>query len=327
MKFSSKRLFSSDYETLLEGTDQDLQEFKEHFLSITQLLGFLSNDDIFKKEHGFSMTEYISERRSCANSLHEVADSIEKVVHDTGIARTTGGSVAVASGAAALGGILLAPFTAGTSLALTVGGIVGGVASAATTLTAAIIKDQKVKEKGEEVKQLLDSLERKDKVVGAIMEDLQQKVEVIRELYKKKNIKDFMEDGVQIGLWIKGIGYNVAYKGYTVYTSVKAIRFASAVAEFIQADIYAMRGVATGLSAPGLSIFGKTIILAGSTTAKIFSGALSVVGIGVGIWDIVEGANDINGSEHADAYRKAARDLDEQTDGFAELLEKIKPQD
>ena len=109
-----------------------------------------------------------------------------------------------------------------------------------------------------------------------------------------------------------------------MYSSVKAIRFATAVAEFIQADIYAMRGIATGISAPGLSIFGKTLILAGSTSAKVLSGVFSVVGIGFGIWDIVGRAVDINGSKHAEAYRKAAGELDRQTDEYDELLNKIK---
>ena len=40
-----------------------------------------------------------------------------------------------------LGGILTAPFTAGTSLALTAGGAVAGLGSAATTITASIVRD------------------------------------------------------------------------------------------------------------------------------------------------------------------------------------------
>ena len=303
--------------------DEDLRQFQETLLSVTRLLGFLSNDKIFKQQNGFSMPKYLDQRRSCADEMRDVADSIESVVRDTGIARTAGGAVGAASGAAVLGGILLAPFTAGASLALTVGGIVGGVASAATTLTAAIIKDKKVNENATRVKESLDSLKEKDEVVSKVMEELKEKVEKLRSLYGKESVKSFLKDGKKIAMWIEKFGYNIAYKGYTVYSSVKAIKFAKAVAEFVQADIYAMRGIATGISAPGFSIFGKTLILAGSTTAKVLSGVFSVVGIGVGIWDIVEGAKDINGSEHADAYRKAAKELDEQTDGYGELLSKI----
>lgn len=303
--------------------DEALREFKETLLAVTQLLGFMSNDTVFKQEHGFSMSEYMHLRRSSATEIREVADNIERVVRDTGIARTTGGSAAVVSGLATFGGIIAAPFTAGASLALTVGGIAGGIASAATTLTASIIKDAKIKEKAKEVKQLLDSLEEKDKVVCKIVSELQKKVEKLRSLYRKRSVKDFLDDGMKVAAWIKGIGYNIVYKGYTVYSAAKAIRFATAIAEFIQADIYAMRGVAAGMAAPGFSIFGKTLILAGSTSAKVLSGAFSVVGIAFGIWDIVEGAKDINGSKHAEAYRKAADDLDKQTGEYAGLLVNI----
>ena len=237
-------------------------------------------------------------------------------MRDTGIARTTGGSVAVVSGVATLAGLAMAPFTAGLSLILTAGGIVGAIASAATTLTAAIIKDKNV---NEEAKKFLDSLKDKDEVVCRIIDELQIKVKKLRSLYGKKSIKSFIEDSTKVAEWIEKVGYKILYKGYTVYSSVKAIRFATAVAEFIQADIYAMRGIATGISAPGLSIFGETLIL-----AKVLGGVFGVVGIGFGIWDIVGGAVDINGSKHAEAYRKAAGELDRQTDEYDELLNKIK---
>ena len=209
-------------------------------------------------------------------------------------------------------------------LFLTAGGVVGAIASAATTLTAAIIKDKNVNEEAKKVKKFLDSLKDKDEVVCRIIDELQIKVKKLRSLYGKKSIKSFIEDSTKVAEWIEKVGYKILYKGYTVYSSVKAIRFATAVAEFIQADIYAMRGITTGISAPGLSIFGETLILAGSTSAKVLGGVFGVVGIGFGIWDIVGGAVDINGSKHAEAYRKAAGELDQQTDEYDELLNKIK---
>ena len=130
---------------MMSGTEKDaLKEFKETFLEVTQLLGFISHDKVFRQEHGFSMTDYVDERRSCSSNLREIADSVERVVRDTGIARTTGGAVGVISGAAAIGGLILAPFTAGISLFLTVGGVAGGIAAAANNVAAAIVKDVKV---------------------------------------------------------------------------------------------------------------------------------------------------------------------------------------
>ena len=86
----------------------------------------------------------MKERHDCAGVLRSCGNHIAKVVHDTGVARTAGGAVGVASGAMILGGLIAAPFTAGASLALTAGGVATGVGSAATTITAAIIKDKHV---------------------------------------------------------------------------------------------------------------------------------------------------------------------------------------
>lgn len=85
-----------------------------------------------------------------------------------------------------------------------------------------------------------------------------------------------------------------------------------------------MNSVAKELAAPGFRFFGKYLILVGSTTAKVVSGAFAVVGIGFGIWDIVTGSMDINESKHAVAYRNAADELDEQTSEYEETLKKIK---
>ena len=102
-----------------------------------------------------------------------------------------------------------------------------------------------------------------------------------------------------------------AYKGTMAYKTYQSAKFAKSVADFIQADFYAMKGVAVGMASPGvtLPIFGKVLVTAGSTTAKVLSGAFAVFGIGFGIWDVVGGVDDINGSEHAKAYHEAATNI------------------
>jgi hypothetical protein len=108
-----------------------------------------------------------------------------------------------------------------------------------------------------------------------------------------------------------------------VYTAFTAVRFAKTVSDFIQADMAVMQGIAVGMSAPGLSLFGRTLIAAGQTTAKVVSGVLAGVGILFGIWDIVGGVQDINGSDHSTAYRKAADSIEDQTNTLKELLSKL----
>ena len=105
--------------------------------------------------------------KRCGYKINKLANHIEKVAYDTGIARTTGGGLGIASGVMAIGGILAAPFTAGASLALTIGGVATGVAGGATTLTASVIKEQHLKADAEAIKTLVNDLKWMDDIVNA----------------------------------------------------------------------------------------------------------------------------------------------------------------
>ena len=51
---------------------------------------------------------------------------------------------------------------------------------------------------------------------------------------------------------------------------------------------------------------------------------VAVLGIFTGIWDIVDGVNDINGSDHAKAYRDAGNQIKDNVDTFDVLLKSLK---
>ena len=292
-------------------------EYKKNLLTVAQLSGFLCNDEVFKKEHGFSMTEYIDERCSCAKEIREVAGSIDTVVTITGAVRTGGGVVGVVGGAAALGGLVLAPFTAGLSLGFTITGVVLGLAAGGTGLGATIGREVEIRRKAKVVKNLLDSLQKKEEVVCRVINELQVCIKKMQSLSREKSVIDFVKDGMNVINYIKKSGY-IAYK---VVSVVKAVRLATAVARFIQADFYALKGIAVVAAAPGLRISGRVVIMAGATTAKVVAGTLGVVGIGAGVWDIVGGAKDIIfGAEEAKAYKKVAEDMDKQTEEYVGLL-------
>jgi ribosomal protein L17 len=116
-----------------------------------------------------------------------------------------------------LGGILAAPFTAGASLVLTVGGIAGGVASAGTTITADIIKNGHIQTDSGKIKSTLAHLQPMDKVVNKLITELQAKMLAMRKLAANDpSISNWFKDTVQVTKWIKGIGWNVGYGGYQV---------------------------------------------------------------------------------------------------------------
>ena len=95
-----------------------LKKFQDDFKRFIVTGGRLSDDEAFKKKNGFTVSDFLQIRRNCAKSLRRIADHIETVTRNTGIAKTT-------SGLAVIGGILALPFTGGGSFAAVVGGVTG----------------------------------------------------------------------------------------------------------------------------------------------------------------------------------------------------------
>ena len=122
------------------------------------------------------------------------------------------------------------------------------------------------------------------------------------------------------------IGNNV-YKGVQNVKQAKQIK---ALVDFIQADYYALNGARIGLAteaaAPGLAvpILGKTLVAAGTTSAKVLSSSMAVFGIAFGIWDIVGGAKKIkNGSDLAKEFRKSSKDLKSESAKLIKLYKEL----
>ena len=74
--------------------------------------------EAFKRKNGFTVSDFLKIRRNCADSLRRIADHIEKVTCQTGIART-GGALAV------IGSFFALPFTAGATLPLMLTAVAG----------------------------------------------------------------------------------------------------------------------------------------------------------------------------------------------------------
>lgn len=276
-------------------------------------IAVINDEEAFKEIYGFYLKDYLQYRSNLAASCRSIASHVEKVVHDTGIAKTAGGGIGVAAGASALAGLFLAPFTAGASLTLTAGGIAGGVAAAATSLTADIVRNKNLSDDEEKLKKVLKQIEAEENIVGELISSIGNDLKKLRELLADPEVLDMV---LEVSKGIKKVGYDVIYQGVNVFRTVKAINFARNVAQFIQADFYALSGIAQGMAAPGIGgarIFGRALIAAGSTTAKVFSGIMGAAGIGFGIYDIVSGINDINGSSVAESYRKFADEYETQT--------------
>ena len=303
-------------------SDSDDTELLEILLSQVELI---TNEDTFHDLYGFSLEEYLSNRKHFTAICRDHADHIEQFVKGSGIAKTIGGSVTIVSGGIAILGIILAPFTEAASLGLTIGGVATGIMGASTTVTAGIVKDANIKSDKMKIEEAFERFNDQEKIISELLEGVCESLRQLAELKKK--------GPTHAGIALKGItgagglAVNGVRLANTVNDTVKFVhstklaRFANNVSNFVDAS--GVTNIADCAAAPGISIFDKAVVVAGTTTAKVFSGVFAAFGIGFGIWDIVEGAKDINGSEIAKAYRDFADDYEENTDNLITGLEEL----
>lgn len=251
----------------------------------------------------------------CSKEIRELADVLDSVAHDVGIAQTTGGGAAIAGGVLAGLGILAAPFTAGASLALVAGGTALGVAGGLTSFTAAMVEkgwnDSKINEAKSSSQSCIEYLK-------AFSEFMNQYVDILREfesfleteegrkLIESLQATDFWDGALQTGKAAKQV-YSIASTTLKVKECVQLVK----IVRLLKPDLVVKGVVFSGLKMPSF-LGGKVLIQAASTGAKALSSVLAIVGIGFGIWDVVQGADKINeGSEVAKQFREMARGITE----------------
>ena len=131
-------------------------------------------------------------------------------------------------------------------------------------------------------------------------------------------------------------GGTAAWKAYKMgdviaqgVKTVKKLKQMKSVVNFVRADYYTVKlGMAATAAAPGVtipkvgSIFaGKTLVAAGSTSAKALSGSLAGIGIVFGLWDMAEAYKTLkDGSALAKELRKAATELETESRKLIQAL-------
>lgn len=223
-----------------------------------------------------------------------------------------------------IGGIVLAPVSGGTSLGLTATGAGLGVGSGVISVTATIVKDSQIEIHIQLLMQLMERLKEKDEMMSEIIQKLNDHFLELKEI-----IKDNGEEAkhwLKFIVWdiLKGVGYNIMYKGYQLYHTLDGIIFAQTIHAFIGADLAAMNSVAIGTASPGLNILGKTLVVGGTGAAKGIATVSGIIGIVMGTYEIVDGSKDINGSEEADEIEKCAEKLDQSTHAYQYILDNAK---
>jgi len=289
-------------------------------------LSLLMDDEAMRAAHGFAIPDYVAARRELSRDLRAMADELEQKMRDAGILKTSGGATGILSGFMALGGIMLAPVTGGASFALTAAGIATGLASTGMTISADIISDAAVHAASSKVKADLAELDAQEAVTTELFADWERYQGQLDELLDLTEVQSWVQTSFDYGpdVW-KGI--RIWRKGKRLKKGIVAARKARAIAKATLIrhmvvrgpKIYAAKKIRIKakyfgfVKIPGIKKGGYVFFAAGSKAATRIASAFAAVGIGMGIWDIVEGAQQIQGSKHALAYRSFANEFDMTT--------------
>ena len=271
---------------------------------------------------GCTIEEYEYNFKSSISIGQKCADTLDEMAKDVGIAKTTGGGASIAGGTASLLGIFLAPFTAGASLALTAGGALVAGAGGLTSLGACITEHCYNKGEMKKIQPVVDITTQTSTGLHSMLFEVSEEQEKAVTFSKTARCKTsyeemrfFVQKGEKVGRKVYSM-WNAGQKGVNAVRTIKEMK---ALAAFIEADVYAVKASMTGTAecaaAGGLKVpfTGKVLLKSGGTGAKVFSGALSVLGIAFGIMDVVSGSKQISeGSPLAKELREATKEIEEQ---------------
>ena len=285
-----------EYEVVLEGKNpvkeaEFLRKVAEEYIKVIT---------------GYEIHEYEKAIPKAIGDIHECADELNKVAKNTGIARITGGAVGIAGGAAFFGGLILAPFTAGASLALTVGGVAAGVTGGLTTVGTGIAKTVLDKENARKLTNSSRPLLNATMCLHGFLCRYIEKLEAADKYLKTEEGKDFLErEGT--------------------HAKLKVINIVAAYAHALGG---VKIGVTLGSVAPraivGLSGATKLAAAAGSVGARALSGSLAAIGMVIGVWDVVGGVWDMKDGEGAAIeFRKAAENLEKESGELIKLFKQL----
>lgn len=302
--------------------------------SLAGVMSLLMDDAEMRDLHGFAIPDYVENRRQLSRSLRAMSDELENKMRTSGILRTSGGATGILSGFMAIGGILLAPVTGGASFALTAAGIATGLASAGLTVSADILKDSAIRGASEEVRRRLAGVAAQEDTTTELFAEWEAQQTRVTELLALAEVESWLHTSFDYaeGAWK---GFHLFRKGRRVRKGVKFARKARAIAKATLIRHLVVRGP-TRYAAKGLRIKakyfgfvpvpralggGRVFVAAGTKTAVRLASAFAAIGIGLGVWDIVDGARDIQGSRHALGYRSFANEYDLTTNQVLEALD------
>ncbi|XP_023814708.1 apolipoprotein L3-like isoform X2 [Oryzias latipes] len=156
-------------------------------------------------EHGNSLKEAIDE-------LHSIAANINKVSKGTKIAGITGGATTALGGVAAAAGVILSPFTLGSSLALTAIGVGVAAAGGVTGASAAIANKANLSSDKKKIQVTLQDFEERYEKILPCLKFINEGMDQLK-LYGQSTLSEVKTDSENA---------SKVLRMYTSYTNVMA---------------------------------------------------------------------------------------------------------
>ncbi len=284
---------------------------------------------------GYKIDDYEAKVHKAFEIIEECSSKLHQVAKDTGIARTVAGSVQIVGGGLAIGGLIAAPFTAGASLGLTIAGIVTGASGAATSFASFLVNHVWDRNKRKKITKATAPLFRATLSLHGFLNEYLKNLKEAAEFLETPKGETVAKDAYAHIKVAKEAGTTAAgtiSAGFALSKGVKNLRQAKGIKAVIKllqgADYYVANGprivLATEAAAPGVRFFGKTIVAAGTATARGISGSLAAFGIAFGIWDVVGGAKTISkGSDLAEEFHKSSENLRAESAKLIKLYKEL----
>lgn len=119
----------------------------------------------------------------------DIIDELEGRRRNVNISNIVGSSIGMFGSALAVAGVIVAPFTAGVSLGLTVGGAVIGSLSSVTVVGANITETVLNKDANEKFERYFMNISEHSRIMVRTFEDLEKEMEKIQTKLIQQNFK------------------------------------------------------------------------------------------------------------------------------------------
>ncbi|KAJ3069783.1 hypothetical protein HDU98_007169 [Podochytrium sp. JEL0797] len=283
-----------------------VQLFEEHRRNVLRIADGIKTGSLFVD---FTLAQYYDKHAETSGILRAAAEGDKSTRGTVGAARAAVGTMSVATGTVALAGLILAPFTAGASIMLSVGAMAGGVATGATGVATEAANAVVVRNSNKAVNLQLDEYMQMERQVMNALEMLKHDIEEMEALIKSDiDVQQFLSLGTQVFA--------------TSTLGVETVRLTSVLQSCLTSGF---GGLTSNIAAPGFQI-GGVAAAAGSEVAKGLAAGFGVLNIVGGVYGIHSGIHDMNGGkeEAAQKWNDVADELDARFKSINEIIESVR---